>query len=553
LNEAATVQRPPRAHHEPPVLLQVRESAQALIDAGKVDEAFELLVATLGTVLHQKRDLELLVAKLRKERVGKRSEKIDLGQLSLLFDEMIESEQASEEFVIDAEEEAQEDAKLDEEIKQAEAEVGSKDSPKRRRRRGGVRGRNVRKEVEHRKVPEEERTCHCGRLKDHVGEDISRWLEYVPAHIIEHEVHKEIVACSFCKDGVTTAEGPSKVIARSPASASLLAHLVVSKYHDHLPLHRLHRMYARIGLELPVSTMADWLLAVATLLLPVIDALAKQVLSAYVVRTDATGLKVLDHTSPENIERGTIWCYVGDDWDVLFRYAPTGEGASGPWEFLAGREGYVQADAANIFDRLFNGKVANAIELGCWSHGRRKFSALIDTDCRVAYPLRLIARLYRIEHLADARRLSFEERAALRKERSQPVLNKLKRWLVINQKSEPPSTNMAKAIAYHINHWEALGRFVADGRLSLDNNVCEQQMRDIALGRKNYLFAGSHQAAERSAVLYSLMRTCAQHKISPLPYLTDVITKISSGWPRGRIDELLPGNWKILHGKDSLQ
>jgi hypothetical protein len=255
-------------------------------------------------------------------------------------------------------------------------------------------------------------------------------------------------------------------------------------------------------------------------------------------------LLVLDPTSPENIQRGTIWAYVGDDRDILFRYTPTGEGATGPWEFLAGRKGYIQADASSVFDRLFNGQAASAIELGCWAHARRKLVALQDTDFRVAYPLKLIGRLYRIEHLADARELTPERRAELRLERSQPVLEKLKRWYLATGKSEPPSSELAKAAGYALNHWEALVRFVKDGRVSPDNNLCEQQLRDIALGRKNYLFAGSHDAARRAANLYSLMRTCAQYRLPPLPYLTDILGKLANGWLASKLDDLLPHTWR---------
>ncbi len=165
-------------------------------------------------------------------------------------------------------------------------------------------------------------------------------------------------------------------------------------------------------------------------------------------------------------------------------------------------------------------------------------------DCRVAYPLKLIARMYRIERLADARELSVDERTLLRKERSASVLEKLKRWFVLTHRSEPPSSDLAMATGYPLNHWTALTRFVDDGRLSLDNNICEQQMRAIALSRRNYLFCGSHDAARRTAVLYSLMRTCAQHNVPPLPYLTDVLRKLADGWPQKRIHELLPDRWQ---------
>jgi hypothetical protein len=235
---------------------------------------------------------------------------------------------------------------------------------------------------------------------------------------------------------------------------------------------------------------------------------------------------------------------VGDEHNVVFRYTPTGEGAQGPWEFLAGRTGYVQADAASVFDRVFNGRVASAVEVGCWSHARRKVAELRDTDGRVAYPLKLIARLYRLEHRADAQGLSPDKRVALRQERSRPVLEKLRRWWAATHGSEPPASDLAKAAAYMTNHWVALTRFLQDGRLKLDNNLGEQQLRAIALGRNNFLFFGSHREAERTAVLYSLTRRCALQGVSPLAYPTDVLRKLAAGWPQSRMDELLPGNWQ---------
>ena len=390
----------------------------------------------------------------------------------------------------------------------------------------------------------EERTCkRCGREKQKIGEDVSRLLEYVPGHFVDHEYHREKWACGTCKRGVTTAPAPEKVISRSGADASVLAHVVVSKYVDHTPLHRLHRIYDRSGVSIPVSTLSDWVGEVAERIEPLVERVASRILNAaHVVGTDATGLRVLDPTSPEHIQRGTIWALVGDGKDVVFRYAPTGEGASGPWEFLAGRKGYLQADAANVFDRLFNGQAASATEVGCWAHARRKFVALQDTDCRVAYPIKLIGRLYRIERLADARDLGPEERAALRRERSQRALDTLHPWLVATAAKEPPSSDLARACGYVLNQWAALTRFVEDGRLGLDNNGVERQLRDIALGRKNYLFAGSHDAARRSATLYSLMRTATQHGVPPLPYLTDVLRRLA-GCDEDRLDEVLPDRW----------
>jgi transposase len=493
-----------------PAFAQVRETARAMLADGRREEAFDFLLSALAAVLRKSRELELRLAKLRRERLARRSERVDPKQLALLFEGWLE-------------------------------QLGPEPEASRARHT-----RDVRREVHHIEVPAEERTCRrCGREKQKIGADVSRVLEYVPAHFVEHEYHREKWACGTCKLGVTTAPAPDKVTPRSPADASLLAHVVVSKHVDHCPLHRLHRLYERSGVTLPVSTLSDWVGEVAERITPLVDRIAARVLhEAYIVRTDATGLKVLDPHSPGNIERGTMWCYVGDDKDVVFRYTPTAEGASGPWAFLAGRRGYIQADAANVFDRLFNGQAASALEVGCWAHGRRRFVALQDTDCRVAYPIKLIGRLYRIERLADVKALSPEERAALRRERSAPVLDTLHRWLVGTLAQEPPSSELARAAGYLLNQWAPLTRFLDDGRLSLDNNLCERQLRDIALGRKNFLFAGSHEAARRSAALYSLMRTCAQHGLPPLPYLTDVLRKLAAGWEHDRLDELLPDRWQ---------
>lgn len=537
----------PRPSPAPPgardALRQIQQSARALFEQGAVEETWEFFLSALEAVLVKNRELELLVAKLRRERRGTRSERLDPAQLSLLLEALLD--QAGSQAAIDPAAEARADAALDAEIERAEQAQPA--TPRKKRKAGpGWQTREVPRQVHHIEVPEAKRTCaDCGRAMPRIGEDVSRRLEYVPAHFVEHEYHLDKYACGRCKEGVTTASGPAQVLERSAADASLLAHLVVSKFADHTPLHRLSRIYARSGVELPVSTLADWTAGVGDLVAPLVDRLVVRVLAAYIVRTDATGLRVLDPKSAEHIERGSIWAYVGDDRDVLFRYTRTGEGATGPWDFLAGRRGYIQADAANVFDRLFNGLVASATELGCWSHGRRRLVALQEMDCRVAYPLKLIGRLYRIEHLADVQQLTPGARAELRQERSTPVLDQLRRWFGATQVSEPPSTDLRKAADYVLNHWAALTRFVTDGRVSLDNNVCEQQLRDIALGRKNYLFAGSHQAAKRAADLYSLTRTCAQYGAPPLPYFTQVLAKLASGWDADRLDELLPHRWRL--------
>lgn len=523
---------------------EVVERAIGIASEGDFDEARRLMLAAMEALEGRNRELEMLLEKLRHERIWKRSEKIDPRQMSLMVNEYFSQNGDREpEALVEPELEARIEAELTrdiEEAKEAKAADGGERRPREPRRR------DVERQVTRLEIPESERVCPgCGNPRSEIGEDIRRTLEFVPGRFVEFEEHQVKYACGGCKDAVQTAEPEqARILERSEAGATLLGHAVVSKFVDHMPLNRLAKVYERAGADIPVSTLADWMAGTADALGPLVEALAERVLKADIVRTDATGMKVLDRTLEANVARGTIWCYVGDSLDVLYRYAETGEAADGPWKFLAGRKGYVQADASNSFDRLFNGMVANAIEVGCWGHARRGWFGIKDVDVRVSYPLTIVQHLYRVETLADARGLDPPGRAKLRQERSQPELDKLKRWILQTQQTEPPKSSMSKANCYVLNQWEALTRFVEDGRLSLDNNLTEQQMRAVAMGRRNFLFCGSHEGARRAAVLYSLVRTCALRGVAPLGYLTDVLKRLANGWPMNRIEELLPGNWK---------
>jgi hypothetical protein len=283
--------------------------------------------------------------------------------------------------------------------------------------------------------------------------------------------------------------------------------------------------------------------AVADEVNPIVERIYAKAMTCLELQTDGSGLKVLDRDDPEGIRRGTMWCFVGGRRNVVFRYAKDGTGEAGPWRYLKDRKGYVQADASNIFDRVYNGKKAEATEVGCLAHARRRYYELLDSDVRVAYPLKLIGQVYQVEDLADRRKLTPEDRLVMRKERSSPIMDRYHRWLLRMVSGEPPTSTLAKACAYSLNHWGALTRFLTDGNLPPDNNLCEQQIRSLALGRRNYLFAGSDAGAERSAILYSLTRTCALHGVDAFAYLKDVLGKLAAGWPTDQLDELLPENW----------
>jgi transposase len=494
-------------------------------------------MAALSQLQSKNTELVLELAKLRRERIGRQSEKLDPAQLTLLLQLCAEIEggtgETDDEDAADEPEEAETDT----------AEESEPSTPRRPRRRR-PRKELPRVRIDH-ELPKEERMCDECRIEMTViRTEVSELLRLKPAYFEVEEHHRFLYGCPKCKEGVKTAPGPAKLIEKGLAAPSLLAHVVHSKFEDHVPLHRLSRIYGRAGADISVSTMSDWVRDVAEELRPIADRIWDQVVASHVVQADASGLKVLDRDDPAGIRKGTMWCYVGDHRNVVFRYGKTGKGEHGPWSHLAGREGYLQADASNLFDRLFNGQQASAIEVGCWAHARRRLYALKDTDPRVAYGLDLIAKVYRVEKDADVRGMSHEVRREMRERRSRPILDRLHAWLERTVAKEPPASVLHQACAYSLNHWKALTRFLEDGRLKPDNNGCERQIRSLALGRKNYLFAGSDAGAERAAILYSILRTCALHDVDGYAYLTDVLGKLAEGWPARRLDELLPPNWQ---------
>lgn len=382
---------------------------------------------------------------------------------------------------------------------------------------------------------------HCAACQQDlrpIGEESSERYEYIPAQltVIEDVCKKYACACT-----VKTATKPSQPIEKSTAGASLLAQVIVAKTADHLPLHRQEKIFQRHGVDISRKTMGGWLAQCADLLQPLYGSLKEVLLQSKVIGTDDTSVKVLDIKLPF-ARTGRIWPYCGDaDHPViLYDYTATRERA-GPEKFLAGYRGYLQADAYGGYDAFFKDPARGLMEVGCWAHARRYFHKALESDQpRMGPALLLIAQLYRVEK--QARSLAPEDRLGLRQLQSQPILDKLRDYLLEIQAEVLPKSPEGRAVRYTLKNWIALTRYCGDGDLEIDNNATERAIRSVAVGRNNWIFFGSDQGGKTAALLRSFVATCQRAGIDPFIWFKDVLSRIAAH-PITRLAELLPHNW----------
>jgi transposase len=429
-------------------------------------------------------------------------------------------------------------------------------APKKKPRPHGRRvlPKNLRRLPRVYELTEAERRCpECGESRIQISAEHSEQLDYEPSTLFVIEHIRCTYACPHCEGQVVTAGKPAQPIQKGLPGPGLLAHVIIEKYADHVPLYRQERRLARQGVELSRSTLCDWMAGAARTLEPLYDLMRTLILLCGTIHTDDTPVKVRD--SERKIKAlGRLWIYFGD---YLYPYNvfdfTMSRKRDGPSRFLKGFRGFLQADAFSGYDGIYAG--GDVVEVGCNAHARRKFIEAQTTDpVRAAAALAYYRQLYAIETAIKAEIAKLPPdadepaRAAIRlrarQERSVPVLEHFKTWLDAQKPDVLPKSPLGGAIGYVQNQWEALKRYTSSGFLSIDNNVSEQHMKIIAIGRKNWLFTGSENGGKTMAVLFSLVSSCQRHGHDPFVYLRDVLERLPDH-PQDRLSELLPDRWSL--------
>lgn len=483
-----------------------------------------------ATIVEQKRALrsaQQRIDHLLRKLFARTSEKLDPKQLKMTFAEAM----AAVSDAVPSEETPSDLAAADD-----EAPV----PPKRRTPHGRkpLPAHIERRRVE---VPPAATCCaDCARDLVRIGEEVTEELGYEPAKRFVTQYVRGKYVCRTCEKVAETAPLPERAAERVRPGATVLADLVVKKYVDHLPLARQEKILARDGIEISRSTLCDWVGLAARLLAPIGEEIRKDVLAADVMHGDDTPVRVQENWSRGEAIQGRLWVYRNPAGDTLFDFRRS-RSREGPMDVLVNWKGHFVCDAYAGYHALFKG--GGIVPISCWAHVRRKYyDAFQGGDVDAALVLTLIARLYQVEADAKTRGLDADATRALRQERSKPEVATLATVLEHLAKEALPKSPLGEAVSYTRTLWPSLVRYLDDGRLPIDNNPAENAIRAIALGRKNWLFAGGDEGGRRAALLYSIFATCQSADVEPFAYLADVLSRVQRT-PASQVRELTPRRW----------
>ena len=388
-----------------------------------------------------------------------------------------------------------------------------------------------------------------------IGEEITETLEMTEARFfVLREIRPKFLEKTLDEQGeekttIHIAPQPERPLPGTIAGISFLVHILMSKYADHLPLYRQSKIYGRDQVTIATSTLSDWVAAVCNLLEPLYQALKKEVLKQVYLMADESRMEVLDKAQKGKTHRGYMWVHYAPLIKLLFFDYQKGRGKQYPKETLKAYQGYLQTDGYEVYDSLFAHKEGVDL-LGCMAHARRYFEKALQNDKqRASHAMALIQQLYRIEKKAREENLLSQDRQELREKEAIPVLDQLKVWALEQYPKALPKSLLGKALAYYLQREQKLRRYTQDGRLEIDNNYVENSIRPLALGRKNFLFAGSHEGAQRAAMIYSFIGSCEKCGINPSDWLKDVIKRIPAH-PVNQLQELLPNYWETTEQFD---
>ena len=494
------------------------------VDLHNLDEGARALVQRLLSELKHKQalldKLTYEMALLKRLKFAAKSEALSADQSTLFADALEEDLQA-----------------VHEEAEQMQC--AAERAPRQQAKRQRLPAQLPRQQFEH----EPEATECCGQAMRRMGEDVAEKLDYQPGVFTVHRHVRGKWVCACCQTLKQAPVAPH-IIDKGSATAGLLAHVLVAKYADHLPLYRQEAIYARAGAPIPRSTLAQWVGSCGVQLQPLVDALRLAVLSRRVIHADETPVQMLKPASQRNgkTHRAYLWAYTPSQHEelkaVVYNFCESRAGSHAK-AFLDDWRGTVVVDDYSGYKQLIGERIAEA---GCWAHARRKFFELhAASKSQIAQQaLLLIGELYELER--QGQNADADERLRIRQQQSRPIIDKLYNWLTEHRPKVPEGSATAKAMDYSLRRWPALTLFLADAQVPIDNNWVENQIRPVALGRKNWLFAGSLRAGQRAAAVMSLIQSAKLNGHDPHAYLKDVMNKLPT-WPNSRIEELLPHRW----------